>query len=183
MARRSRLGIVVAVTGLSVALFSYLALAQPPPEPGRIGPFNGELVDLASAPTNDPSGVSSSVQACAAQAGSWNDLKTKLLAAASQPGPSTTRAGLAKELARQVDPSAGSTGIAAFLQKVVRTLEAIDVVSTVSRAAGYTWDGERTGAHSPQTEEAIRKATVAVEGNVRKETGAGPSTAGAGGPR
>ena len=164
MARRSRLGIVVAVTGLSVALISYLALAQPASTQKGLA----DRPDLAGASTSDPSGTSTA-QVTAAQARLWSDLKTKLLAAAAQPGASTSGAELAKELARQIGPFADSTASAAFFQKLVRTLEGIKVLSSVSRAAGYAWEGDRTGAYAVQVEEAIRKTTIAVEGIARKD--------------
>lgn len=121
-----------------------------------------ELVDVL---THDGAGagISSVGQLCQDQAKVYDAMIRKVQAAANQQGLSKELRDTGLQLVKDIEKQKASSEKAAnWSRNLGKILDTIDVVSTFAKAAGYWYEGDRTGAIGVLVDDGIKKVTTGV---------------------
>ncbi len=110
-------------------------------------------------------GINSFGRACKDQAAAYDAMRKATLTAASRPGLSKEMRDKGQKLAKDIEHLKNTnTKAATWSQKLGKFLDTINVVSTFAKAAGYAYEGDRTGAVGVIVDEGVKKVTTGILG-------------------
>ena len=110
-------------------------------------------------------GIDTFGKTCKEQAAAYEAMKKQVLSAASRPGLTKEMREKGQKLAEDIEGLKHTNAKAAtWSQKFGKFLDTINVVATFAKAAGYAYEGDRTGAVGVLVDEGVKKITTGVLG-------------------